>query len=201
MQIWWEQLSTVEQILYYIAVPSTIALLIQTLMTFLGMSGDGDFDGGSDGLDAGEFDADFEISFEIFTIRNFIAFFTFFAWGGIWASSIPNQSDVVTILLGILSGTMAMGISGGLFYFMKKMTSSGTLNLKYAVNKIGQVYIPIPANKAGTGKIQILVQGALRELDAMTNSDEVLSTGTSVQVVSIVNENMVLVQIDQKNKI
>ena len=74
MELWWESLSQMDKILYYIAVPSTVALIIQTMLTFIGMGDVGDFE--SDVSDGVEFDNDFEISFEMFTVRNFIAFFT-----------------------------------------------------------------------------------------------------------------------------
>lgn len=196
MQIWWDQLTKLDQVLYYIAVPSTIALLIQTIMTFIGMGGDGDFDGdlGGEVSDASEFDGDFEVSFEIFTVRNFVAFFTFFSWGGLWASSSGQNSDIFVIFLALISGIMAMFISGGLFYFMKRMTSSGTLDLKYALGKVGEVYIPIPADKLGVGKVQILIQGALREVEAVTDSQERLETGSSIKVIDLLNESVLIVQ-------
>lgn len=196
MQIWWDQLTTLEKVLYYIAVPSTLSLLIQTVLTFIGMGVDSDL--GGDFGDPGEFDGDFELSFEIFTVRNFIAFFTFFAWGGLWAKSVPSNGDGKVIVLAFISGIIAMFISGGLFYFMKKMTSSGTLQLKYALDKIGEVYIPIPPSKAGTGKVQIVIQGALREVEAITYSNTTLTTGTSVKVVDLLNESILIVQKNEK---
>lgn len=196
MELWWESLSQMDKILYYIAVPSTVALIIQTMLTFLGMGDGGDFE--SDTLDGAEFDSDFEISFEIFTVRNFIAFFTFFSWGALWASSTGTNGDGFVIVLGLLSGFMAMFVSSALFYFMKKMATSGTMKIKYALGKIGEVYIPIPEGKSGTGKIQVLIQGALREVDAVTDSDVKLETGSSVKVIDLLNESVVVVQKTKK---
>lgn len=192
MELWWESLEKLDKILYYIAVPSTVALVIQTLLTFIGMGDGGDFE--SDVSDSVEFDNDFEISFEIFTVRNFIAFFTFFSWGGLWANSLASNSDFLVIVLALLSGFMAMLLSSGLFYFMKKMATSGTMNIKYALGKVAEVYIPIPADRSGSGKIQVLVQSALREIDAVTDYEKQLETGSTVKVVALLNENLVLVE-------
>lgn len=196
MQAWWSQLTMMQQILYYMAIPATMAIFIQTAMTFVGMGSDGDMD--VDGDMDGEFDGDFEVSFQIFTVRNFIAFFAFFGWGGLWMTNDPNSSSFKIILVGTICGVLAMGISGGLFYFMKKMTSSGTLNMKNAIGKKGNVYIPIPKSRSGSGKIQINVQGAFRELEAMTDSEEALTTGTLIEVTGLVNGGVVLVQSSNK---
>ncbi|MGB3367394.1 MAG: hypothetical protein WBA54_07900 [Acidaminobacteraceae bacterium] len=199
MELWWESLNQMDKVLYYIAVPSSVALILQTVLTFIGMGDSGDFD--SDVLDGTEFDGDFEISFQIFTIRNFIAFFTFFSWGGLWANSIASNSDFVVIILALLSGFMAMLMSSGLFYFMKKMAVSGTMNIKYAVGKIGEVYMPIPKEKSGSGKIQVIIQGALREVEAVSNSEFILETGSSVKVVALLNESVLIVEKNEKQKI
>lgn len=192
MELWWESLGQLDKVFYYIAVPSTVALILQTILTFVGMGDGGDFE--SDVSDGLEFDNDFEISFEIFTIRNFIAFFTFFSWGGLWANSVYPNNYLIVIILALLSGFMAMFVSAGLFYFMKKMAVSGTMNLKYAVGKVGEVYIPIPANNTGSGKIQIIIQSGLREVDAASYSNEIIETGSKVKVVSLIDEKMLMVE-------
>lgn len=191
MTQWWSELVFFEKLLYYAAIPATVILVIQTIMTFVGMGDDGmdaDFDG-----DATDFDGDFEVSLEIFTVRNFIAFVTFFGWGALWAFSAGN-SQLISIILGSVSGLAMMFISAGFFYLMKKMTASGNLKIENAVGKTGEVYIPIPPNKAGRGKIQVTVQDSLRELEAMTESNTILATGTLVKIVAIVNESVVLVE-------
>lgn len=61
MAAWWQTLTTLEQVLLYIAVPATLVLLIQTALLFLGggpegdggdLSHDGMPDGGDGALDA-----------------------------------------------------------------------------------------------------------------------------------------------------
>ena len=45
-----------------------------------------------------------------------------------------------------------------LFYWVTKMQCSGTLRIKNAIGCVGQVYIPIPPEHSGMGKIQATVQ-------------------------------------------
>ena len=74
-----------------------------------------------------------------------------------------------TIVIAIMAGLFAMLIVASLFYFMGKLVDSGgALNLKNALNKVGNVYIPIKANSGSIGKVQMNIQGSLRELQAMT---------------------------------
>ena len=49
--------------------------------------------------------------------------------------------------------------------------------MKNALNSIGEVYLTVGANRSRTGKIQIKIQGALRELEALTDYNEDLKQG------------------------
>ena len=59
---------------------------------------------------------------------------------------------------------------------------------------VGEVYLPIGANRSKMGKVQINVQGSLRELEALTDSGEGLKTGTMVEVTEIVSAEILLVK-------
>jgi hypothetical protein len=80
---------------------------------------------------------------------------------------------------------------------MGKLTDSGTLNLNGAVGKIGSVYLTIPAKRSGLGKVQVKVQG-LQTLDAMTDSEEEIKTGSVIEVVDILNNEILLVKLSGK---
>ncbi len=53
MSIWWDGLTTLQQIFYYIAIPSTVVMLIQTVLMILGLTGHGDIAGHSGPIDGG----------------------------------------------------------------------------------------------------------------------------------------------------
>lgn len=209
---WWDELKIFQQILYYIAVPATIVMVLQTALTFLGLGNDADVDGGDVDLDFdgdtdidfdgeadfdvdGEFevDGDFDISFQMFTVRNFIAFFTFFGWGGLWGYSLV-ESEWIAILIGFGLGLIAMATSAGFFFLMQKMTQSGNLVITNAVGVKGEVYLTIPAERKGVGKVTAVVQSALRELDAVTDAEEPLKTGVQIKIVGVINQNTVVVK-------
>ena len=61
------------------------------------------------------------------------------------------------------------------------------------LNKTAEVYLAIPGNKNGKGKIMISVKGSFHELDAMTEQDKIAS-GAVVKVVRIESDNILIVE-------
>lgn len=176
-----------EKVFWYFAIPFTIVFIIQTILTFVGMGDEGDFDG-VDENEAG----DGGTSFQIFTVRNFIIFFTIFGWTGIAAVN-GGLNKTVTVLVAIFAGLIIMFIVAGIFYFMSRLTESGNMDLRNAVNRIGEVYITIPGNREGSGKIQLKFQEAIREIEAVTN-EKAIPSGEMVRVAEVINEHVVLVE-------
>ncbi|NOX45657.1 MAG: hypothetical protein GXO89_01605 [Chlorobi bacterium] len=213
MYEWWEAFSGFEKVFWYIAIPFSVILIIQMILTFAGMGGsDSDVGGGDADVSGLDLDTDTDIdvdttedvdtdgdnfdmvpSFHFFTIRNFIAFFTLFGWGGI-AAFQNGFSRTWTIIIAFIAGVIALLAVSALFYFMGKLVDSGgSLRIRNALGKIGDVYIPIKANAGSIGKVQITVQGSLREMQAMTKGDSDLKTGTVVKVTGIAGNNILVV--------
>ena len=189
---WWEGLSTLSQVYWIIAFPSTLIFLIQLIMTFVGGDVDHDMDGDFDGdVDGGDFDHD--IGFHFITFKNMIAFFTLFAWSGL-ASIESGLGTAFIIIISTVSGLVMMVIMASLFYYISKFTHSGTMDMENAVGQTGDVYLSIPAKKAGLGKVQINVQGQLRTLDAMTEDTDDIKSNSIVEVVEIISGNLLLVK-------
>ena len=182
---WWNSITGFEKVFYYFAVPFTLLFVIQLILTFIGIGDDSDVGGvDDDGFE------DMDSSFHIFTVRNFITFFTVFGWTGITLIN-SGFSKGATIAISTVSGIIAMFIVAGLFYSMLRLSENGTVDLKNAIGLTGEVYIPIPENKSGIGKIQITIQDSLREVEAMTNEEQI-STGTFVKVIGLVNNVLIV---------
>lgn len=81
-----------------------------------------------------------------------------------------------------------------LFYYISKLTASGTLKMKNALNAIGEVYLTVGANRSRTGKIQIKIQGALRELEALTDHNEDLKQGKIIKVIEVTNNGTLIIE-------
>jgi hypothetical protein len=187
LNTWFSSLATIEKIYWVFALVFSLAFIIQLIFTFVG----GDADGADGDVDA-EIEGDSGPGFQFFTIKNMVAFFTIFGWIGL-ACVKAEMSNGASIAIAVASGLVMMTIMAAIFYFASKLVHSGTLNLNNAINLIGEVYLTIPANRKAFGKVQINVQGSLRELEAMTDDDEDLKTGSLVTVKQIVNNNILLV--------
>ena len=193
---WWDNLSLIEQIYWLVAIPSTLAFVIQLILTFIGGDvddADMDFDGDMD--HDGDMNYDGDSGFHFMTIKNMIAFFSIFSWSGL-ACIDAELSLVVVVVISVICGLLMMVIMATLYYFMSKLAHSGTLRMNNAINQVGDVYLTIPGGRKGMGKVQVKVQGALRTLDAVTDEPEAIRTGSLIKVVDVINENILVVQRD-----
>jgi hypothetical protein len=186
---WWDALTAIQKIYWCLALPFTLLLVLQLIASFFGADADGDIDTNFNddhhhGGEGGEF--------QIFTIKNFIMFFTIFGWTGLAAvySGIGNAWSVV---LASVSGFIAMLIMATIFYFMSKLVDSGTLKINNAIGKTGEAYLRIPASRSGMGKVTVTVQGSNRELDAMTNDALDIPSGAMIKVTEVINDQVLLV--------
>lgn len=184
---WWQELASLEKILWTIALVFSALFLVQTVWSLVG--GDTDSAIGDAESYIGEDDG---IGNQYFTIKNAIAFFTVFGWASI-AALQNGLASWLAILLGVIGGTAMVAMMVLLLRSAAKLKHSGTLNIQNALQKTGETYLPIPAQKGGIGKVQILVQGSLRELDAITNDDNIIPTGKLVKVVDILNDQILVV--------
>ncbi|SFS38913.1 hypothetical protein [Lutibacter maritimus] len=188
MKDFFTQLSTLEQTYWIIALVGSAVFIVIFFLTFIG-GADSDMD-----TNASEFQADDGgVGFQFFTFKGIVAFFTIFGWTGITCLN-NGFSSTATIIIATIAGLIMMVITSSLFYWMHKLAESGTLNINNAVGVIGEVYLPIGAERSKMGKVQIKVQGSLRELEAITDELEDLKTGAMVKVSKIVSAEILLVE-------
>ena len=186
MEMWWNSLSTFEKVAWSITLPVTLIFAIQTVLTFAGIGGDG-MPGDGDGDFSGDHGP-----LQYFNFRNFINFFLGFGWSLVaLEGTISNRFILITI--SCLIGIILVAVVMSLYYGLSKMSQSGTLELKNAIGKVAEVYLTIPSNQSGTGKIHVKIQGSLRELDAMA-SGQSIPTGQLVKVTNVINDDMLLVE-------
>ncbi|WP_299113866.1 hypothetical protein [uncultured Winogradskyella sp.] len=188
---WFSNLEFFPKLYWSIALIGSLIFTIVMIMAFTG----GDADDIED-VDA-EIEGDAGIGFQFLTFKNLVGFFTIFGWSGI-ACIDAGLSKPVTIMISVFAGLVMMTIMAALFYFMSKLTDSGTLKMKNAIDAIGEVYLTIGADRSRMGKVSVKVQGTMRELDALTDSLSDLKTGTIIKVVDVTNNGILIV--DQTRK-
>ena len=64
--------------------------------------------------------------------------------------------------------------------------------MRNAIGANAKVYIPIPEQGHGEGKVTLYVQGRYAECDAVTTEPELLRTGTTVRIVDVRNGVLVV---------
>ena len=188
---WWAGLLRPEKVYWIIAIPSTVLLIIQIVMTLAGGEADdmdADFDGDLD--DAGDLDGG--AGWQFFTYKNVLGFFTLFGWTGLGFLQM-GLGLLIAVFFSVIAGLIMMIIMAALFYYINKLNQSGTMVIENAVGHTGEVYLRVPPNRAGHGKVQVEIQGTLREMDAITDDEKELPTGSVAQVLEIVNNQILLV--------
>lgn len=163
---------------WYIAIFVTIIFLLQSFASFADH-------------DSSSHDGDFSV-LDLFTFKNLINFLLGFSWSGIaFYSKIESKS----VLL-IIATLIGLSFVFAFFYIMSKflkLEEDNTFTIDQTIHQTGTVYLRIPGNKTGRGKVHISINGSLKELDAMTYEDQI-ETGSNVKVMSVENNDLLIVE-------
>ena len=192
---WFNQLDPVLKTYWGIAIFASIVVLIQTVMSF---AGTGDVDTGDADVD---FDADTDASADsmdhagtmhLLSIRNVFYFLLGFGWTGIslW-NTIADR--IVLSIVAALVGCLFVALFLFLFRQMMKLQSNGAFNIEDSVGRVCDVYLRIPANNEGLGKVQISFNGSVQELDARTAGEQIAS-GAKVRVLRVIDKKVLEVE-------
>jgi hypothetical protein len=158
-------------------------LVLQLLAGLLGIGGDHvetDHDVHDTGTDH-ESSEHWYLGF--FTFRALVGALTFFGLGGLTAQyyELPPKS---VLAAAVLSGAVAMYLIASVMNFFKRLKSDGTVKVENAVGEPGVVYLRIPAEKTGPGKVTLKLQNRSVELEAYTTGRE-LPTGSPIRVTNV----------------
>lgn len=175
------------------AVVGGTVFIIQFVMSIVGIGGD-EFADDIPELDVPDdvdFAADADIHgsttlFGVLSFRTIVAALTFFGLGGL-ASMDGGLSNPLSLLIAFAAGALALYVVHYLMRLMYRLRHDSTVQIERTVGQRGTVYIPIPGNNAGQGKIQIRTQGRIMEYAAKTPAAEKLATGTLVEVTCVLS--------------
>lgn len=188
---WWELLSLMGKIYWSVAIPFTLIFIIQLILSFIGADGGHDMSGSD--ADAAV-DHDHGLGFQFFTLKNLTGFFALFGWSGL-ACLNAGLGNIPTVIISFVCGLVMMTVMAAIFYYMSRLTESGNMDINNAIGKLATVYLTIPAQRKGNGKVHVRVQNTLRELDATTDALQDIKTGSMVEVTDVLNDNVLLVKL------
>jgi len=175
---WWQNLPPAEQIFCAIGLISNTLFVIYVVAQLMGSH---DADMAADHPDLG-----------ILSIRGLLAFAMFLGWTA-YLALCSGLSMSLAIGLGILAGALASWLAWRLILLLLRLQVSGTLQPERAIGQTGVVHLRIPSHKKGTGKVMVEVQGALRELEAISE-EEAIPTGAPVLIVALTEDGILIAQ-------
>ncbi len=211
---WWNAMNLLQQSFAVVAIPATVVLILQTVLLLFGVGGHaadhGEVADGHDGMDgqggdhdiqSGDGDVDGQdhdpahhaAGIRIFTVRGLVAFFSVGGWLGVVLAETTLAMPLV-IAIAFAGGVVALLLTAWFIKWSLSLQEQGNLDLRGAVGKTAQVYIPIPAGGKSSGKVTLNLQERYVELSAVTMAGRSLHTDEMVKVTGVMNQNLLVVR-------
>jgi hypothetical protein len=204
-----------ETVYWICALVGGTLIVCQFVLTLLGIGGDHDVGGhdvgghdfGGHGHDVGGHDvgghdaahghADHDAKqgghstwfFSLLTVRTVVAGLAFFGLAGL-AAREAEVEPLPALGLAVGAGFLAVFIVGTLMRSLSRLNVDGTVRIERSVGAAGTVYLKVPANREGVGKVHVSVHSRTVEYKAITSQQE-LPTGAKVVVVGVVSSDTV----------
>lgn len=203
MNAWWEALSVLQKILYCIAIPATLVLVLQTVLVIMGF-GDGASGADFNPSDTSGLDLDADVSggdlidgdigdaavsgdfgsLKLFTVQGAVAFLATFSWVSIVCVK-AELKEVAALAIGFVCGAAMMYLVAKLLQWMARLAENGTFKLKSMIGENAQVYLTILPNGESGGKVTLSSTSRFAEVDAITESSQAIPSGSRVRIVDV----------------
>ena len=195
MSEWFGGLSLEQQIYYGVALVSSGVVLLQLAAMMFGV-------GAEELMDAGDVDMDgpddHPSGLALVSSRTVFAFFVGFGWTGAISTGDGGSG------MGPAIGATAVGLVFGyaiirLMGFLHTLRHSGSLDYENALGETGSVYLEVHPGLATGGQVEVLVQGRLRVVQALTRGLEPIRRGARVEIVELMDPTtLVVAPIDEE---
>ena len=184
---WYTALEPMQQTFWGCALVGSVVFVIQMILTLIGLDGH-DVDTSFDVGDFGDTDGDTMDTgggLSLFSIRSLVNFIVGFGWSGVSFHKLIGN-NILLVLVSVAVGCAFVW----LFFYIRKQTrkleSNGAFDIRNCEGKTANVYLRIPANGKGKGKVQISVNGSFHEIDALTDGDAI-ATGQKVRITEVID--------------
>jgi hypothetical protein len=156
------------------AVVGAVLLIAQLGMTAAGAADLGDVDVGD--------------SLNLLSVRSIVAAITFFGVGGLLATSLGLGAPLSLGAAAALALAAAVA-TAWLTRSLRYLESDGTAHVESAIGQPATVYLRVPGNRQGVGKVVLELQGRSVEYQAVSHLE--LPTGAEVVVVDVIGPDTV----------
>jgi hypothetical protein len=127
---------------------------------------------------------------DMLSVRSISAGAALFGATGVWLSSRALPVPI-TVGAAAVAGVLGMVGTAYLTRQIMRLESDGSLRLENAVGQAGTVYLPVPPQRQGLGRVQFMLQGRTVELRAVADEAVAIPTGTAVIVVGVLDDDTV----------
>lgn len=184
---WFVSMSALEQIFFWIAVVASVLLIVQIILLLVAFGGGADIDGDGD-FDLNDGDVDTDGGLSLFTLKSITAFFALGGWCGFATASYMPGNVWAPVLVAVATGAVALLGVGFAMRGVSKLQCAGNLVTDKLVGMEATVYVAIPAERKGRGKITLTAQGKFMELDAVTDDAVKLTQDEQVTILSYTDD-------------
>ena len=126
------------------------------------------------------------------SIRAITSALLFFGLGGLTAHYY-GADELVAFGVAVGAGIATLYAVALMMKMVAQLKHDGTARVERSLGRTGTVYLRVPAARAGTGKVHLMLQNRTVEYQAVTVGGE-LPTGAPVRVVAVVNADTVEVE-------
>ncbi len=124
-------------------------------------------------------------------MRSLISFAVMFSWAGT-IYLYNGNSLIISVIYSLIWGLVGMFLVSYVIYKLLRFQETGNATVWTAIGEDATVYMDIPEN--GTGKVRVLVSGAISFIDAKGSYGRAIPSGTHVRVVHVLDEKTLEVE-------
>jgi hypothetical protein len=179
-----ESLEPMQRAYWIISIPVTLVFALQMIMNLFG-SGDGT------GTEiSGETESKGFLGY--LSLQNLLHFLVGFSWSGIAFYSLLDET-YYTIIISIIIGILFVIIFYYISFGLSALSEDNSFRIQDILGCNAEVYLTIPGQLKGVGKILVSYKGSVHELNAATEGDTI-PTGSLVAIKDLKNENLLIVE-------
>ncbi len=123
------------------------------------------------------------------SLRAVVAAIAFFGFGGL-ASLQSGRATGTALVIGLAAGLAALFAVSEVMKLLYGLHHDGTVNVDDTLGHCGTVYLPVPAERQGSGKVQVHMDDRIMEFEAVTSSPLRLVTGAKVVVTDVLGPRL-----------
>jgi membrane protein implicated in regulation of membrane protease activity len=131
-------------------------------------------------------------AFKVLSVQSIAAFCMGFGWGGLGALVGAGLAMPASIVSGLAVGAGMMWLLARMFRFMRRLQSSGNIEIQDVVGRDAAVYLTVPAKGGGRGQVRIALEDRERFYEAVSDG-EAIETGARARIVRANPDNTVTV--------